>query len=104
MPASSSSGAGVSKKWKNANFSLYRCLPSSATSPGRSSRKATKSAITVIADFVAFLDDLPGDVADEGRQRYKEKFAFFHFFETPAPEDELAGILIGAMRGCVTVC
>ena len=35
--------------------------------------------VDVIADFVAFLDDLPGDVTDEARQRYKEKFALFHF-------------------------
>jgi hypothetical protein len=30
---------------------------------------------------VAFLEDLPCNVADETRQRDKEKFAFFHLDE-----------------------
>ena len=31
-----------------------------------------------VADFVAFLDDLPGNVSDEAGERGKEEFLFFH--------------------------
>ena len=38
----------------------------------------------VIADVVAFLENLPGDVTDESGERDKEKFAFFHLDEWAA--------------------
>ena len=35
--------------------------------------------LDVVADVVAFFENLPGDVADKARERNKEKFAFVHF-------------------------
>jgi hypothetical protein len=39
----------------------------------------------VIADIVAFLEDLPGDVTDETGERNKEEFTFVHFEKSQAP-------------------
>ena len=36
--------------------------------------------VDVIADVVAFFGNLPGDVADQARERDEEKFALFHFW------------------------
>jgi len=34
--------------------------------------------VNVVADFVTFLSDLPGDISDEAGERNKEKFSFVH--------------------------
>ena len=44
----------------------------------------------VVADVVAFLENLPGDVTDEAGERDKEKFAFVHLGEWAA-EPRLLG-------------
>jgi len=37
-----------------------------------------------VADVVAFLENLPGDVTDETGERNKEKFTFVHFEKSQA--------------------
>jgi hypothetical protein len=54
---------------------------------------------------VAFFGNLPGDVADQARERDEEKFALFHFsIRKPVPHGGPALILVATPPGIVTVC